>query len=85
MIISIHVIPGSSQNQYQGLKDGTVCIKLTAPPVDGAANAALIKFLSKSLKINKSHIKLISGEKSRDKKVQIDGLELEEICKKLEK
>ena len=49
-------------------------IKLAAPPVDGKANQELVKFLSKKLKVSRSRLNLISGEKARLKSVQVSGL-----------
>lgn len=69
---------------FQELKGEVFCIKLTAPPVEGAANQALVKFLSDRLEVNKSRIRLVSGHKSRDKKLEIDGLTFEEIKARLE-
>ena len=84
MIINIHLSPGGSKNEFQQLKGDMFHIKLTAPPVEGAANRALVKFLSSALKVNKSRIRLVAGEKSRDKRVEIDGLEFDEIKAGLE-
>ncbi len=84
MIINIRVTPGSSRNQFQEQRGDVFHIKLTAPPVEGAANKALIKFLSGKLGVNKSRIRLVSGEKSREKRVEIDGLEFDEIKARLE-
>lgn len=69
--IKIKVIPRSSFNEIIELPDGSLKIKLTAPPVDGEANKKLIDFLSKEWKITKSKIKIIKGEKSKEKIVEI--------------
>lgn len=75
MVTKIDVIihPKSSKNEIVGIHDGCLKIKLTAPPVDGKANAALIAFLAKKLDIPKSSISIIRGETSRRKTVQIEG------------
>jgi len=71
--IKIKVLPRSSRNEIIGeLADGTLKIKLKAPPVDGEANQELIKFLSKEWKVPKSQIKIIKGKTSKTKLVQID-------------
>ena len=85
MIINIHLSPGGSRNEFQQLKGDVFHIKLTAPPVEGAANRALVKFLSGALRVNKSHIRLVAGEKSRDKRVEIDGLDFDQIKAGLER
>ncbi len=58
-------------------------IKLAAVPVDGKANQELIKFLSKKLALPKSRLKLVAGEKSRLKTVQISGLDESNLIAKL--
>lgn len=71
--IKIKVIPRSSRNEIVGaMSDGTLKIKLTAPPVDGKANEALIKLLSDHYNIPKSKIKIVSGLTSKNKTIEID-------------
>lgn len=63
----VFILPKSSKNSISGLHEDSLKIKLTAPPVDGAANKLCIKFLSKSLKVSKSSIEIISGHTGRKK------------------
>ena len=75
-IIPIHVIPKSSANRIEGwVEDAAgekwLKIRLTTAPEDGKANKALLKLLSKEMKVPISALKLVSGDKSRYKKVQI--------------
>jgi len=73
MKISVKVLPKSSQNKIVGdIESGSIKVKLTAPPVDGAANKALIAFLSKELKIAKSKIHILKGESSKNKIISIE-------------
>jgi hypothetical protein len=72
--ISIRVQPGASRNAATVDSTGRIRIALTSPPVDGKANQALIKYLSKSLNIPRRFISIVTGEKSRDKIVSIEGL-----------
>ncbi|OGT38672.1 MAG: YggU family protein [Gammaproteobacteria bacterium RIFCSPHIGHO2_12_FULL_38_14] len=74
IILNIYLQPGAKKSELSGMHNGYVKIKVNSPPVDGKANAALILFLSKFLKIPKSSIKIISGEKSKIKKLSISGL-----------
>jgi uncharacterized protein (TIGR00251 family) len=74
LAIRIRAVPRASKNEIQGIYDGALKIRLTTPPVDGKANQALIKFLSKTLKISKAQIELAQGETSRHKTVHISGL-----------
>ena len=78
--LAIRVIPGASRNEIaEILDDGTIRIRLTAPPVEGRANAALIDFLSKILGIPKSKIDIIAGHSRRDKLVSILDVDAETI------
>ncbi len=83
-VIRIRLTPRSSRNQVLGLKDGVFRIKLTAPPVDGKANQALIAFLSKALHVPKGNVTLVSGDASRDKTIRIHGMTGEEVERVLE-
>jgi uncharacterized protein (TIGR00251 family) len=74
IIINIRLIPRASANKITGILDNAIKIRLQAPPVDGKANKALIKFLSKLFKIPASHITLISGETNRNKRILINGI-----------
>jgi uncharacterized protein len=56
------------------MRGDAILIRLNAPPVDGAANEALIAFLSDALGVPRRNIRLIAGEKSRDKRVRIEGI-----------
>jgi uncharacterized protein (TIGR00251 family) len=55
------------------MEDGSLKIRLTAPPVDGAANEALIAYLSKVLVVSKSSIEIVSGHTAREKRIKIIG------------
>ena len=78
---NVRIIPGSSRNEIAG-RDGSVYrIKVTSPPVDGKANKALITLLSKKIKIPKKNIQIISGEKSRNKRIKVNGISGNEIAR----
>ena len=73
MIIKIKVLPRSSRNEVVGeMADGTLKIKLTAPPVDGKANEALIKLLAEHFSVTKSKIRIVSGATSKNKIIEIE-------------
>jgi len=69
LFFKITVLPRSSKNMGAGIYGDTLKIKLTAPPVDGAANKMCINFLAKSLKVPRSSLEIISGHSSRVKKI----------------
>lgn len=72
--LKVHINPRSSRNQITGWQGDVLSIKLTAPPVEGAANKAAIHFLAECLGIKKSQIALIAGRAGRDKVFEIAGL-----------
>lgn len=69
IVFSVRVQPKSSRNQVVGPHAGALKIKLTAPPVDGAANKPCLKFLAKLLGTAKSNIEIASGETGRNKQL----------------
>jgi hypothetical protein len=60
------------------MDDGRLKIRLTAPPVDGAANEALVKFLSDQFKVGRSDVEIVSGHTGREKIVRLTGITDEE-------
>ena len=85
-VIKVKVNPRSPKNEIsEVLDDGTIKIKLTAPPVDGKANQSLIKVLSKYLNIDAKSINIISGQTSHTKLISIEGISLEDIMSQLNK
>jgi uncharacterized protein (TIGR00251 family) len=65
------VQPKASRNACVGLHDGRLKIRITAPPVDGKANAAVKKFLAKTLGISKSQVIIVSGASGRRKRIRL--------------
>jgi uncharacterized protein (TIGR00251 family) len=74
-ILQVRVIPRSPRTRVDGTRGDAVLVRLAAPPVDGAANEALIAFLAEALDIPRRDIELVSGERSRDKRLRISGLD----------
>jgi len=86
MTFKVFIQPRSSKNMITGIHGDALKIKLTAPPVDGAANKMCIKYLAKCLNIPKSAIEIISGLTSRSKVIlfKYDNLQNRESqCKKI--
>ena len=84
--LSIKVIPRAKKNEIsQVMSDGTVKIRLTAPPVEGKANKALLKLLAHELQIPIQDIEILSGGKSRNKAVLIRGIDEGTVHSRLEK
>lgn len=74
IIIEVRVLPRSSKKEVVGVADNVVKVKLTAPPVDGAANEQLVEVLSRHFKVKKSGIMILKGESSKRKTVKITGV-----------
>lgn len=79
VILKVTVQPRGSRNEIAGLQGDALKIKLTAPPVEGAANKLCVEFLAKALKVRKSDVEIIHGQKSRSKKVLVRSTTLERI------
>jgi uncharacterized protein (TIGR00251 family) len=72
-ILSVHVQPKASTTECVGIHGDTLKIRIAAPPVDGAANDELIRFLARSLSIPSTSLQLYSGASGRHKRVLIKG------------
>ncbi len=66
----VHVQPRSAKNAVAGRYGDALKLKLTAPPVEGAANKAVIAFLAKELKVSKSELTIVSGHQARIKRIR---------------
>ena len=77
--LSVYVQPNASKSKVVGKHDEKLKIALDAPPVDGAANAALLNFLATLLNCSKKQIQLVRGEKNRSKVVSIHGQTMDQI------
>ncbi len=80
--IKVKVVPKSSKPQILRCKD-CIKIKVNSPPTNGKANKELMELLSKKLHVPKSKIKILYGFSAREKYIQIDGIETDQILKKL--
>ena len=69
----IRLQPRGGRDQVVGERDGAVLIRISAPPVDGKANAALIAFVAKTIGVPKSAVTIIRGETSRNKVIRVEG------------
>ena len=75
--------PRASQNKILGIHSHCLKIKLTSPPVDGAANQACIRFLAKAFGIAPSRIAIVRGKTSRNKTIQFQAMDEQTFLKKL--
>jgi hypothetical protein len=81
--VEIRVVPRASRNGVDGLRDGRIVVRVTAPPVDGAATAAAVSVLAGALGVAPSTIRVVAGHTSRNKAVTIRGLRAVDVLSRL--
>ena len=74
VVIDVRVIPRVSRSGVAGTRGGALLVRLTAPPVEGAANAELIAVVSDALGVPRRAVAIIAGERSRLKRVRVNGV-----------
>ena len=74
MTVEVRVRPRAKRNALLPMPGGGWKLALTAPPVEGKANQALVDFFAKGLQISRSRVRILRGEKSRQKVVSLDGI-----------
>lgn len=81
--MAVRVIPRAQKNAIQGALGDALKIRLCAPPVEGAANAALVEFLAEALGIARGKVRILSGATGRNKRVWVEGLGPDEVSRRL--
>jgi uncharacterized protein (TIGR00251 family) len=81
--IDVRVVPRAGRSEVAGTRDGALLVRLAAAPVDGAANAELIDLIARVLHVPKRDITIVSGERSRKKRIRIAGMNAEEVVGRL--
>jgi uncharacterized protein (TIGR00251 family) len=76
---AVRVQPRASRDAVDGEWQGALKVRLTAPPVEGEANEALSEFLARLLKIPKSAVRILSGERSRTKRLELRGVSARQV------
>ncbi len=84
IIFTVRVVPRASKSEIVGNFDGALKIRIASPPVDGAANAELIKFLARNFDVSKSAVEIITGQTSKTKLIKIYGLDAEKLIKSVD-
>ncbi len=77
--LAVRVIPRAPRNAIVGVRRGALCVRLQAPPVEGAANRALLRFLGKRLGVPPRAVSLVRGDTGRDKLLRIEGVALADV------
>jgi len=73
-VLRLRVQPRASRDAILGWQDGVLRVRVTAPPVEGAANAAVVALVAKALRVAPSTVRVVGGERGRDKRVRVAGL-----------
>jgi uncharacterized protein (TIGR00251 family) len=81
--VRLHVQPRASRSELAGRHGDAIKVRLTAPPVDGAANEALLRFLASRLQVPRSAMSLVAGAAGRSKVVAIEAITLEDAHRRL--
>jgi uncharacterized protein len=74
LIFKVQVVPRSSRSEVAGEHNGSLRVRVSSPPVEGAANKELTHVLAKAFKVSRSAISILSGQSSRLKQVSIEGV-----------
>ena len=81
--LSITVVPRAGRSSIEESTDGTLRVRVAAPPVDGAANVALLRFLADVLDVPRSRLEIASGKSNRHKRVVVEGMTPGELQERL--
>ena len=73
--LAIRVQPRAKRSEVAGERGGAVVIRVSAPPVDGKANQAVTRLIAKALGVGRTSVRVVRGERSRDKVVEVDGVD----------
>ena len=82
-MLSVRVQPRASSDAIVGWRDGTLRVRVTAPPVEGEANLAVARLLARALRVAPSAVAVIHGARARDKRVRVAGLDEAEVRSRL--
>ena len=78
-LVNVRLQPRANRDEVVGERAGAIVIRVTAPPVDGKANAALCRFVAKILRISPSRVEVVRGQTSRDKVLRVEGVAQDEL------
>ena len=83
VVIDVRVIPRAGHSGIAGTRDNALLVRLNAPPVEGAANAELVEVMAQALGVPKRSVTIVSGERSRRKRLRVVGVSVDESRRKL--
>ena len=82
-LLTVHVQPGSSRTECVGIHGDAIKIRLAAPPIDGAANNELIRFIADKCGVPRANVRIRAGEQARRKRLSIKGIMAEALLTRL--
>jgi len=74
VVVTVSVIPRAKKTELSGERDGALVVRVAAPPVEGAANEAVVDFFARALRVPKRAVQIVSGERGRLKRIAIAGV-----------
>lgn len=83
VVLQLWIQPRASKNELVGIQDGALKVRLTSPPVEGAANELCREYFAKLLGVSRGDVMLIAGERSRHKRLLIRGYAVNEVRKRI--
>ena len=83
--LRVAVTPRSGKTAFGEVVDGAIRVQVAAPPVDGAANAALVRFVAQAAGVPRGRVRLVSGERGRAKAILVAGLTVQDLAARLER
>jgi uncharacterized protein (TIGR00251 family) len=84
-LIPVRLAPRGGRDEIRGWQDGELRVRVAAPAVEGRANAALLRLLARTLHTAPSSLTLVQGERSRSKRIAVEGLSQEEVERRLDR
>jgi len=79
VLLAVRIVPRAGRSGVAGIRDGALLVRVNAPPVEGAANAELIEVLARLLDVPKRAVTIVAGERSRLKRVRVEGMTVEDV------
>lgn len=79
IIFAVRVVPRASKSEIVGEHGGALKVRIASPPVDGAANAELVRLLAKTFGVSKSSVEIVGGQASKTKQIKIFDLKPEKL------
>ena len=81
--LRVRLQPRGGLDEVVGERDGAIVVRVSAPPVDGRANEALCAFMAGRAGVSKRSVRIVAGERSRDKIVRVEGVDLAQLRRAL--